>query len=67
MNFYCKIVVGADFSIDEWNKAFKYCNDNNIEGKEREEILEGTPCEKQCFACMAVVGERRLKTKALIK
>ena len=63
---YCKIVTGGGFSIDEWNKAFKYCNENKIEGKEREEILEGTPCTKQCFDCMAEVGKRQLETKSLI-
>ena len=65
---YCQKVCGAvDFSIDEWNKAFDYCNDNNIEGTERDKILspEMFPCEKQCFDCMAIVGARRIETKNL--
>lgn len=65
---YCQKVCGeVGFSIDEWNEAFKYCNDAGIEGIERDKILspEKFPCTKQCFACMAIVGERRLKTKQL--
>lgn len=67
-HFYCRKLCGdPDFSIDEWNEAFKYCNDNNIEGVERDMILnpELFPCGQQCFTCMADVGERRLKTKKL--
>lgn len=66
--FYCQRVCGDEnFSIKEWNTALKYCDDNNIEGKERDFILnpELFPCEKQCFDCMAVVGKRRLETKKL--
>lgn len=66
--FYCQKVCGdVEFSIDEWNKAFKYCNDAGIEGVERDKILnpELFPCTEQCFACMAAVGERRIKTKSL--
>ena len=65
---YCQKVCGdEDFSIEEWNEALRYCNDAGIEGIERDKILhpEKFPCEEQCFACMAIVGERRLKTKQL--
>lgn len=65
-NFYCRIKCGTNFSIEEWNKAFRYCNENNIEGKEREEILEGKECTEQCFDCMADVGDRRVETQKLI-
>lgn len=61
-NFYCQQKCGhVDFSIEEWNKAFKYCNDAGIEGKQRDEILEGKSCNEQCFDCMAIVGQTRLK------
>lgn len=67
-NFYCQQLCGADdFSIDEWNKAFKYCIDNNLSEKQTGEILEGKPCKNQCFECMATVGSRRMKTKALMQ
>lgn len=69
-NFYCKKVCGDDsFSIDEWNKAFEYCNKAGIEGVERDKILspELFPCEKQCFDCVTTVGETRLKTQRLIE
>ena len=37
MGFYCQKVCGdVNFSIEEWNKAFKYCNDAIDEGIERE-------------------------------
>lgn len=60
-SFYCQNVVGdAEFSIDEWNNQFKICCDLDIE------MPEPTPCKDQCFDCMGIVGERRLKTKRLI-
>lgn len=63
-NFYCQQKCGSpDFSIEEWNKALKYCNDAGIEGKQRNEILEGKPCKEQCFDCMAIVGKTRIKNK----
>lgn len=66
-HFYCQKVCGdGNFSIEEWNKSLKYCDDAGIEGVERDKILhpELFPCTSQCFDCMAVVGERRLKTKS---
>ncbi len=63
-NFYCQKKCGeVNFSIDEWNKAFDYCMKNNLSEKNMSEILEGTPCEIQCFDCMATVGETRKKNK----
>jgi chaperonin GroES len=60
--FYCQRVVGdAEFSIEEWNKQFKICCDLDIEMPDEPE-----PCTKQCFDCMAIVGERQLKTKKLL-
>ena len=64
--FYCQKVCGnKDFSINEWNKAFEYCNDMGVEGEQRDRILnpELFPCDKQCFDCIAVVGETRIKNK----
>ena len=66
--FYCQKLCGeVDFSIDEWNKALKYCNDLAIEGEDRDKILnpELFPCTEQCFDCMVIVGETRLKNKKL--
>lgn len=68
-NFYCQIVCGSDdFKIEDWNKAFDYCNKAGIEGIERDKILnpELFPCESQCFDCCVIVGEQRLKTQKLI-
>ena len=68
--FYCQKVCGDEkFSIDEWNKALKYCEDMGIEGEERNKILnpELFPCIEQCFDCMAVVGTRRQKTRELLE
>lgn len=64
---YCqRECVEVDFSIDEWNKAFKYCIENNYSEKDMAKVLRGEPCDKQCFDCMAIVGKRRLETKKLI-
>lgn len=61
--FYCQRLVGdAEFSIDEWNKQFKVCYDLGIDMPSDD--LE--PCKEQCFVCMAIVGERQLKTKKII-
>lgn len=66
INFYCQQKCGSqDFSINDWNKALKFCNDAGIEGKERSEILDGKPCKEQCFNCIAIVGETRLKNKTI--
>ena len=66
--FYCQNACGeVDFSIDEWNKAFKYCNDAGIEGIERDKILspELFPCETQCEACMNIVLDTQIKNRKL--
>ena len=66
-NFYCQQkCTDVDFSIDEWNEAFKTCIDLNLDEKATAEILEGKECDKQCFDCMAIIGNRRIKTQALI-
>lgn len=65
-NYYCQQKCGQeDFSIEEWDKAFKYCIDNNLSEKQTGEILEGKPCTKQCFDCMAIVGKTREKNKLI--
>lgn len=46
MDFYCGIVTGELFDINEWNKAFKYCVDNNLNEKETSQILEGGAVQK---------------------
>lgn len=62
-HFYCQKLVGdANFSIDEWNKQLKICNDLGIEMPP--EPTEG--CKEQCFDCLAIVGERRAKTQKAI-
>ena len=61
-NYYCQQKCGeVDFSIDEWNKAFNYCIENNLNEKDTNKILDGEPCTEQCFDCMAIVGETRIK------
>jgi hypothetical protein len=68
-NFYCQKVCAAEcFSIDDWNDAFRYCNENNIEGEERNRILHPDmfPCKEQCFDCMAIVGERQRRTREIV-
>lgn len=63
-NFYCQQKCGeVNFSIGEWNKAFQYCIDNNLSEEQTAKILDGESCEKQCFDCMAIVGETRKKNR----
>lgn len=67
MNFYCQQkCADVDFNIDKWNEAFKTCIDLNLDEKSTAEILEGKECDKQCFDCMAIIGNRRIKTQTLI-
>ncbi len=68
-HFYCQNLCGqVDFDIDEWNLALKYCDESGIKGIERDRILhpEKFPCSEQCFSCIAIVGERRLKTQEIL-
>ena len=70
MKFYCKMVCGdPEFSIDEWNKAFDYCNRLGIEGEERNRILnpEMFPCETQCEDCMNTVLDTQAKNRKILK
>ena len=69
-NFYCQRVCGeVDFSIDEWNRKNKLCNDLNIEGIERDRILNPDlfPCEIQCDECINIVLDTQEKNKNKIK
>lgn len=66
--FYCQKVCGAvDFSIDEWNEAFRYCEEAGIEGEERNRILHPDlfPCEKQCEDCINIVLDTQIKNKKI--
>lgn len=66
--FYCQNICGeVGFSIHEWNNALDYCDNAGIVGIDRDKILhpEKLPCAEQCFSCMAIVGERRNKTKLI--
>jgi hypothetical protein len=50
-NFYCQNKSGhIDFSIADWNKL------NNLDIKQNEK-----ECKEQCFECIAIVGQTRLK------
>lgn len=64
MNFYCQQKCGeVDFSIEEWNKAFKEIMAMPISEAEKNKLLNGEPCKEQCFDCIAIVGEQRQKSK----
>ena len=34
-----------------------------ISQAEKDKLIDGEPCEKQCFDCMAIVGETRKKNR----
>jgi hypothetical protein len=62
-HFYCQRLTGdVDFSIEEWNKQNKLCNDMGIEMPP-----DPPACKDQCFECMAIVGAQRQKTNNLPK
>lgn len=60
-NFYCKDKQG---DIVMTSKLMRILD--NMTEEERIDLLGPEPCRKQCFDCMAIVGERQLKTKELI-
>lgn len=63
MSFYCQNTCGAvDFSIDEWDEVEKSVR--SLSEKDQQDILFPKSCNEQCFACMAIVGERQAKTKS---
>ena len=66
-NFYCQRMCGdTNFSIDEWNSVERSIR--HLPQKQQDNILFPETlgqCNKQCFDCMAIVGERQLKTKTL--
>ena len=65
-NFYCQQKCGqVDFSIDEWNKAYKEINAMPISEAEKRKLIDGEPCKEQCFDCIAIVGETRIKNQKL--
>jgi hypothetical protein len=60
MNFYCKrACCGDDWTIEEYNQDNKVLTDIQME----EKYHNRTPCETQCFDCMAIVGETRIKNR----
>lgn len=66
--FYCQNVCGSDsFDIEEWNEVQKSLEQTNLPEAEKLKILFPPACEKQCFDCMANVGQQRLKTQKLIE
>jgi hypothetical protein len=67
-HFYCQhLTEEVGFSIEEWNKTYNEIKDLGLSEKEEQYILFGPQegCKEQCAACMAIVGEIRLKTKNL--
>jgi hypothetical protein len=67
-NFYCHKTQSYELiSQAERIKRREYCRISGITGLERDKLLSPHlfRCETQCFDCMAIVGERRLKTKEL--
>jgi hypothetical protein len=60
MNFYCKrACCGEDWSIKDYNADNKILTDRQME----EKYHNRTPCKTQCFDCMAIVGETRIKNR----
>ena len=65
-NFYCQGKCGfEDFDIAEHDALLKEVWKMPISEAEQNKIIDGDPCTKQCFECMAIVGETRKKTAAL--
>jgi hypothetical protein len=66
MNFYCIKESGGNFSIDEWCDTASALEKTNLSEQQKNTILFPPKCKEQCFDCMAIVGERQLRTKNII-
>lgn len=67
-HFYCQRLTGeVGFSIADWNELYNMVKGMGLSEAEERKILDGPtePCDKQCFDCMAIVGEQQAKTKSL--
>lgn len=67
-HFYCQNLTGdVNFSIEGWNATYESIKGAGLTEAEENYILfgSGEGCKEQCFACMAIVGERRNATKKL--
>lgn len=65
-NFYCQQVCGeVDFDISKHNALLEEVYKMPIPNSEMEKIINGEPCKKQCFECIAIVGETRIKNKLI--
>ena len=64
--FYCmNLCCDPNFSFNDWNEAYDYCEKAEIEGLERDKILhpEKFPCNNQCEACINEVIDTQMKNK----
>ena len=64
--FYCVKSCGdPEFDINEWNKAYKYCDDAGITGIERDKILSPSlfPCTERCERCINIVLDTQIANK----
>lgn len=59
--FYCKDQKGEVVMTSKLMRILEEMTE-----EERIDLLGPEPCKKQCFDCMAIVGERQIKTKQLI-
>lgn len=60
-DFYCENYKGEIVMTPKLMRIL-----DSMTEEERIDLLGPEPCQKQCFDCMATVGERQLKTKQLI-
>ena len=66
--FHCrKINGGPEFFITEWNDVYNGLVISGASEKKMQTILNPPQCKKQCFDCIADVGERRIKTQKIIE
>lgn len=57
-SFYCQNKCGRDdFDIEKWNEQFRNCLSAGIE------MPKNKICDSQCFECIAIVGETRIKNR----
>lgn len=63
-SFYCQQKCGVvGFSIEEWHKNYLEIEKMPISRADKDKLIDGEPCENQCFDCIAIVGETRILNK----
>lgn len=71
IDFYCGLVAGEFFDINEWNRRFEYACKVDMSDEDFDKFVSDLesdiPCHEQCKKCIDIVLDQQNKTRKLIK